>query len=223
MITRGELRPKKHVPTCLILLVLAGRSGAAGLDVSVVDDDGRPVQRVTIHAVPSVAAPRPASAPTAVMDQANNAFVPHVLVVQTGTAVLFPNSDTVSHHVYSFSDAKPFELPLYKGNVHPPLVFDKPGIVVLGCNIHDGMLGYIRVVDTPYFATTDASGVAKLDGLPAGKYTVYAWTPRLRPADAPAGVAVELHDERQDVAFLMAGKLLPEHDHGGSGLTWQRY
>jgi plastocyanin len=223
MITSGELRPRRHALTCLILLGLAGRSNAAGLDVSVVDDDGRPVERVAIHAVPSAAAPRAATAPTAVMDQVNNAFVPHVLVVQTGTSVLFPNSDTVSHHVYSFSDAKSFELPLYKGNVHPPLVFDKPGVVVLGCNIHDGMLGYIRVVDTPYFSTTDANGIAKLEELPAGKYTVYAWTPRLRPPDAPAGVTVELHDGRQDVAFRVEGKLLPEHDHGGSGLSWQRY
>ena len=89
------------------------------------------------------------------MDQAKNAFVPICWSCRPGTSVLFPNNDAVSHQVYSFSEAKTFELGLYKGNVYPPLQFDKPGVVVLGCNIHDGMLGYIVVVDTPYFALTD--------------------------------------------------------------------
>lgn len=224
MATSGELRPKlRHALATFAWLGLAAAATAAELDVSVVDAGGKPVGRVAVYAMPSTPAPLPAAAPPAVMDQANNEFVPHVLVIQTGTAVLFPNSDTVSHHVYSFSAPKTFELALYKGNAHPPLVFDKPGIVVLGCNIHDGMLGYIRVVDTPYFTTTDASGHAVLADLPPGAYTVHAWTPRLRDADLPDGVAVELRGDRAAASFRLEGKLAPEHDHGGSGLSWQRY
>ncbi len=79
----------------------------------------------------------------------------------------------MSHHVYSFSEAKTFELALYKGNAHPPLVFDRPGVVVLGCNIHDSMLGYILVVDTPHFASTDAAGALSLDE-PAGRRLLLA-------------------------------------------------
>ena len=113
------------------------------------------------------------------MDQQKGQFMPHMLVVQSGTAVDFPNSDNVSHHVYSFSKTKTFELPLYKGDVYPPQVFDQPGIVVLGCNIHDGMLGYIVVVDTPHFALTNEQGVALIDDVPNGEYVLQSWTPRV--------------------------------------------
>ena len=91
----------------------------------------------------------------------------------------------MSHHVYSFSETKTFELPLYKGDVYPPVLFDQPGIVVLGCNIHDGMLGYVVVVDTPHFARTNEQGVALIDGVPNGDYAVTVWTPRVRPASLP--------------------------------------
>ena len=94
----------------------------------------------------------------AVMDQRNSAFAPGVLAIQAGTAVAFPNSDTVQHQVYSFSTPKPFELPLYAGTPRAPILFDQPGVVVVGCNIHDWMIGYIVVLDTPHFAKTDAAG-----------------------------------------------------------------
>jgi hypothetical protein len=111
------------------------------------------------------------------MDQQNLAFVPQVLVVAVGSDVQFPNNDMVSHQVYSFSPAKRFQLPLYKGAVHPPVNFDKPGLVVLGCNIHDQMVGYIYVTDAPYFAKTDAQGAARWSGIPADSYEVTLWSP----------------------------------------------
>jgi plastocyanin len=207
---------------CALGLAAATQSAAATLEARAVDHRGQPVPAVAIYAVPRSQAGSPAHAgATDVMDQQHNAFVPHVLVVQTGTSVLFPNSDTVSHHVYSFSEAKSFELGLYKGNAYPPLTFDKPGVVVLGCNIHDGMLGYILVVDTPHFALTDDAGRAVLESLPPGTYDVHAWTPRAKPADAPSPITVEIATG-QTVTFT-TGKLQPAHDHGGAGLTWQPY
>jgi plastocyanin len=220
---------------CLTLLGAAVPAAAGTIHVSVVDARGQPVERVAVYAVPSRA---PATVEaiahdahaagheshSAVMDQAHNAFVPHVLVVQTGTSVLFPNNDVVSHHVYSFSPAKTFELGLYKGNAHPPLVFDQPGVVVLGCNIHDGMLGYILVVDTPYFALTDAQGALALDGLAADDYTLHLWTPRLRPGDLPAERSVAIGaDGDVTIDFKLAGKLLPDHEVMTSSLSWERY
>ena len=199
---------------------------AATLTANVVDDSGHAVRGVAVYAVPSTALARAAgAAPTAVMDQKSNAFVPHVLVVQTGTSVLFPNNDTVSHHVYSFSEAKAFELPLYKGNAHPPLVFDKPGVVVLGCNIHDSMLGYILVVDTPYFASTNDRGEVTMENLPAAQYSVHVWTPRMRLTDLPAAVNVDMTSSvERAVAFQLEGKLQPDYDHNhGTSLTWERY
>lgn len=220
----GLRRSLQAMWLCALGVGAATQSAASTLEARVLDSRGQPVADVAVYAVPHDGAGTVANAGvTAVMDQQHNAFVPHVLVVQTGTSVLFPNSDTVSHHVYSFSEAKAFELGLYKGNAYPPLVFDKPGIVVLGCNIHDGMLGYILVVDTPHFAVTNASGAALLESLPPGTYDVYAWTPRARPADAPSPTAVTIGGTGGQMVTFTTGKLQPAHDHGGAGLTWQRY
>ena len=118
------------------------------------------------------------------MAQEKKAFVPDVLVVTRGTSVAFPNRDTVRHHVYSFSPAKKFELKLYSGTPSNPVVFDQQGVVVLGCNIHDQMVGWVLVLDTPYYAQTSTSGQAALSAVPAGRYRLRTWHARL-PAGAP--------------------------------------
>ena len=111
--------------------------------------------------------------------QINKQFVPRVLVVPVGTAVSFPNHDTVRHHVYSFSPTKTFELKLYSGSAANPVVFDKPGIAVLGCNIHDNMSAWVVVVETPYFAYGDGMGSVTLRDVPPGAYRMRIWHPRL--------------------------------------------
>lgn len=116
---------------------------------------------------------------TIIVDQVNKEFVPYVLPVRVGTTVNFPNKDNIRHHVYSFSPAKNFELPLYSGSPPAPVLFDKPGAVILGCNIHDWMIAYIYVSDSPYFAKTGADGKARLTDLPAGNYALRTWHPRL--------------------------------------------
>lgn len=119
---------------------------------------------------------RPAKTTTAKaeMGQRDRQFTPQLLVVQTGTAVSFPNFDTVRHHVYSFSPIKVIDIKLYSGTPAEPIVFDKPGVATLGCNIHDRMSAHIVVVDTPTFARTDAQGQASFD-LPPGEHAVKAW------------------------------------------------
>jgi plastocyanin len=112
---------------------------------------------------------------TAVVDQVNKEFVPHVLPIAVGTEVSFPNHDQIHHHVYSFSRSKTFEIPLYKGESAPPVRFDQAGAVKIGCNIHDWMSGVILVVPTPYFAVTDATGAFALRDLPNGSYRLAAW------------------------------------------------
>ncbi|MBU6953792.1 methylamine utilization protein [Hahella sp. HN01] len=117
----------------------------------------------------------------AIMDQVKKQFRPRILAVAAGAQVAFPNSDNVRHHVYSFSPAKVFELKLYSGQPEAPLLFQQPGVVVLGCNIHDSMLGYIYVAETPYFSQTDASGKATLtfpDAKPAPQ-DILVWSPEL--------------------------------------------
>ena len=115
-----------------------------------------------------------ASAAKAEMGQRDRQFTPQLLVVQTGTAVNFPNFDTVRHHVYSFSPIKVIDIKLYSGTPAEPVVFDKPGVATLGCNIHDRMSAHIVVVDTPTFGRTDDKGQVAFD-LPAGEHVVKAW------------------------------------------------
>lgn len=215
----------------LLAICIAAPASAGTLSVKVVDENGEPVERVAVYAMPVSpgSTPAPTAAqhthdePSASMDQAHNAFVPHVLIVQAGSSVIFPNNDVVSHHVYSFSEAKAFELPLYKGNAHPPLLFEKPGLVVLGCNIHDGMIGYILVVDTPYFSLTDRSGSLTLPSLPAGDYTLHVWTSRLKPSALPAEQTVAITAADDTRVVRLEGKLLPDHDASNRSLTWERY
>jgi plastocyanin len=118
----------------------------------------------------------------AVMDQVDRAFKPDLLVIPVGSTVQFPNTDSVSHQIYSFSPAKRFQLPLYHGKPYPPVHFDQAGVVTLGCNIHDEMLAYLLVTDAPYFGRTDASGAWSAD-LPNGRYRVTLWHPRLRDSE----------------------------------------
>jgi hypothetical protein len=114
------------------------------------------------------------------MAQKNIRFEPFVLVVPAGADVAFPNLDQVRHHVYSFSPAKAFELKLYGREETRVVHFDKPGVIELGCNIHDGMIAYIDVVETPYVAKTDAHGQAVIRNVPAGAQTLKVWRPYLK-------------------------------------------
>jgi plastocyanin len=152
-------------------------AGAATLDVMMRQADQTPVSDAVITLQGPVGAP--VGTLKANMDQRDQKFAPHVLAVHTGTQVRFPNSDNIRHQVYSFSTAKRFELRLYEGTPTDPLLFDKPGVVVLGCNIHDWMLGYIYVTDDPRFGVSDAQGRVRLDDLPAGAYHVTLWHPQL--------------------------------------------
>jgi plastocyanin len=197
---------------------------AGELQVTVVDAKQRGVVDVVVIATPvagSGLAQRAATA-RATMDQRDLTFVPDVLVVQTGTSISFPNHDIVKHQVYSFSQAKTFQLPLYVGKVYPPLVFDKPGIVTIGCNIHDSMLGFIYVTDSPWFGKTDASGAADIAQLPAGLYDIALWHPRQN--DAPTKVHGKVEIDASGTAHaqfvLPALRAAPNHN---STKKWNGY
>jgi plastocyanin len=162
-----------------------GPVGAAEIDAVVKDRQGRAVVDAVVVAVPVGSMPRFAPpAAREIMDQIDSEFEPRVKPVLVGSSVYFPNKDNIRHQVYSFSPAKPFELPLYAGTPANPVVFDKPGVVVVGCNIHDWMIGYIYVSESPYFAKTGLDGTARLADLPARDYVVRVWHPRLQEAEA---------------------------------------
>ena len=184
---------------CALALVISMPLAAATLTVRVQDARGRNLDDAVVYATPE-GRQLPLARRTAVMDQKNRMFVPHVLPVQTGTAVSFPNSDDVRHHVYSFSPAKPFQLPLYKGTPANPEVFDRAGVVTLGCNIHDQMSAFIVIVDTPYFDRS-VNGVATLENVDAGRYTVRVWTPDMRTEPQPRSITVT-GSERLSLTFV---------------------
>ena len=115
-----------------------------------------------------------------VIDQQDKQFIPYVTALQVGTSVMFPNKDAIRHHVYSFSPAKRFELPLYAGVPAEPVTFDKVGFITLGCNIHDWMIAYVAVLPTPYFGVSGKEGSVTLKNLPSGQYSVEVWQPSLK-------------------------------------------
>jgi plastocyanin len=145
----------------------------------------------------------------AVVDQIDRAFAPDLLIIPVGSTVEFPNSDSVSHQIYSFSPTKRFQLPLYRGKPYPPVHFDQPGVVTLGCNIHDFMLAYLVVTDAPWYGRTDASGVWTTE-LPHGRYRVALWHPRLRENDANLQRELTVAEgERAELTLSLSKPLQP--------------
>ena len=176
----------------LALAALPAAAAAGTLDVTVRDAAGKPVR----DAVVTVAVAGKASPPRfpwpARVTQQDIQFDPYVLIVSVGASVAFPNKDKVRHHVYSFSKPKKFDLKLYGRDESRSITFDKAGAVALGCNIHDGMTAFIKVVDTPFAAKTDAAGRATIDGLPAGAARVIVWHPYARVKNHEVAMAVSL-------------------------------
>jgi plastocyanin len=166
----------------LLCLSVCSAAWTTDLQVRVLQQNGKPLRGavVTVHVI---AASAGAPAPThAIMDQLDLAFAPDLLVVPVGSTVNFTNNDKVSHEVYSYSSAHPFKLGLYRGNGHPPELFDRPGLVTLGCNIHDAMLAYVLVTDAPYYGMTGADGSWAQADIARGKYRIEVWSPRLAGA-----------------------------------------
>lgn len=169
-----------------------GRAQTSEIAISVTDERGRPVTDAVVVAVPADGSLRTDARPRdAIVDQVDKEFVPRVTAVQVGTAIAFPNHDNVRHQVYSFSPTKRFELPLYAGVPSQPIVFDKPGIVVLGCNIHDWMVGYVYVSESPYFAKTGTNGKALIGELPPRAYVVRVWHPELATMEEPTRKTID--------------------------------
>lgn len=188
------------------LLFTAVNSLAASVTANILDASGKPLADAAVYAEPEAAQAAPKSGKTVEIEQKGRKFIPNVTVIQTGTNISFPNNDTVRHHVYSFSPAKVFELKLYSGKPANPENFDKPGTVVIGCNIHDQMAAYIHVVPTPYFTRSDASGKAKLDGLPPGRYRLKAWHFGLPPGAAAAEQTLIVTGADASASFTLNAK-----------------
>jgi plastocyanin len=178
----------------LIALLIPMRSLAGDVAVSVRTPQGRPVADAVVTIAAPHSGPIRFAWPYRVAQQ-NLQFNPFVLIVPVGADVQFPNLDKVRHHVYSFSAAKTFELKLYGRDETRVVHFDKPGVVPLGCNIHDNMVAFVVVVDTPYAAKTDAAGVAVIHGVPPGAQSLRVWHPYLRAPGNALSLALAVPKE----------------------------
>lgn len=193
---------------CWAILSSIGEArGESVVSIRVEGPDRAPVVDAVVSLVPIGPDRRAGSASPsstvrrATMDQIDLAFVPHVLAVAVGTVVDFPNSDQVRHSIYSFSAARTFEVKLYRGFEAPPITFDQPGLVVLGCNIHDHMIGFIYVLDAPHFGVSDVAGAIELRDVRAGRYRLEVRHPR-RDEGIVLAREVELPGESRIVLAL---------------------
>ncbi|HKQ14662.1 MAG TPA: hypothetical protein VJT80_14615 [Steroidobacteraceae bacterium] len=186
------------------IATLASNASARTISGQVLGQDGKPIANAVVF-VQEPASLQPASAAsTAIMDQFNKTFVPEMLPIAVGTQVRFPNRDQIRHHVYSFSRPKRFELPLYKGEDAAPVLFDKPGVVKIGCNIHDWMSAIILVLPNDHFAVTKDDGTFSLPNLGAGQYTITAWHAQSRDKTEDVAQRIAVADQDPQLTFKLS-------------------
>jgi plastocyanin len=197
-------------------------AGAAALVVKVARPDGTPLPGavVMLHGPPGSSPVRPA---TFVVDQVDQFFKPDLAVIPVGSTVTFPNSDKVSHQVYSFSPAKRFQLPLYRGTPYAPTKFETPGIVTLGCNIHDDMIAYVVVTDAEWFGRTDPDGSWSAKDLPAGQFLIEVWHPRLREETQAIERTVSLGEAQSAELEVKLSRPLRPEPLGRKPRSWSDY
>ena len=197
----------------LSILWLAGSGPVSALTVFVTDDDGKPVADavVTVETLqpPANAAARPPPPSIKVIDQKDETFIPYVMLFRPGDSVVFHNNDITKHHVYSFSPLKTFEFILSPGESSSPLRLDVPGIIAVGCNIHDHMIAHLFVSNAPWTGKTDQDGRVDFSALAAGPYQVNVWHPQLHPAEPSASRVLSAEAEGSGEAKFTL-RLLPD-------------
>lgn len=191
-----------------LALLFSSVSLASGLQVQVIDEQGKPVAGAVVFLESAAASAAVKPVDDARIVQKDKTFIPDVLVIPRGTAVYFPNEDTVRHHVYSFSAIKPFEIKLYVGTPAAPVLFDQSGVAVLGCNIHDEMIAWVVALDTPYYSRSDQQGLSRLEQVPAGSYTLRVWHKDLLNEQDVPRLAIEIGQQPQQTTVQLP-KLAP--------------
>lgn len=196
---------KKALMAAAILSAIATPAIAGTLDISVTDQMGMPAANAVVELVPDASREAgPSHVPMkAVIDQRHETFIPLVSLIAKGGDIVFTNNDTTMHEVYSFSAIKQFEFEIDEGRHSEPVVFDKPGVAAIGCNIHDQMITYVYVAASPFAAITDASGHAVFSGLPQGQYHAQIWHPQLWPGDHAPSHPLTVDAQSQSQTFAL--------------------
>ena len=200
-----------------LVLFAAARLAATDVAFKITDAKAAPVVDAVVSLVPLDVAGKIFAPPTVPLEisQKGQEFSPLVTPLVVGTAVNLPNRDTVQHQVYSRSTPKKFELPLYASQAKEPVVFDKAGVVVVGCNIHDWMLAYVVVLETPWFAKSAADGAAIIAAVPPGRYRAEVWHPTLKKNETRE---ITVADGAAAIAFTIPAKLIPRIPRRPAGI-----
>ena len=205
---------KAFIFFCLILLFIFDpiKAIAETLNITIKDEQQKEVEYAVAYAIPTdkkqlkkLKAQYAKNPKTITIDQRDKTFKPALSVLQMGTTIHFMNHDPVKHHVYSFSQAKSFEIPLYSGKPPKEIILESPGVVVLGCNIHDWMLAHILVTETPFFAISDHRGHIVLNDLPAGEYRLSLWHPQQKEKTT-LDTIIQQPSKQQNLSFQITLK-----------------
>jgi plastocyanin len=204
----------------LLAIVSALSLHAGNIRVEVKEPAGAPVSDAVASLMPLDKAPQltPPAEPVVIV-QDKEEFQPYVTAIVAGTRVNFPNRDKIAHHVFSQSKAREFEIPRYRGAAKETILFDKPGVVALGCNLHDWMLAYVFVLATPYYGVSGGDGLVQLTSLPAGRYRLEVWHPRVKELVTREVTLDANNSETQVISVMLRPdkrlRRAPESDVGG--------
>jgi plastocyanin len=184
---------------------------AATVNIAVTDSDGAPAANAVVSLASeenngAVAAHTPEKG---IIDQRHETFLPLVVVVRRGGEVVFTNNDVTMHQVYSFSPIRQFQFEIDKGQISRPVVFDRPGVAAIGCNIHDNMVAYVYVADAPFAAVTDAHGHAEIQNVPEGQYLARVWHPQLRVGHTPLPNVLTVGNESAKLSMSVPLMAMP--------------
>jgi plastocyanin len=212
---------RRSIGLAAALFALCSSAQASDIPVQITDQNGEPAANAVVVLSNDTSANANLLSgqieASKLVDQKNETFVPHVTVIPRGGDIRFANTDAPLHQVYSFSPVKQFELTLEPGETSPAIVFDKAGIAAIGCNIHDHMIAYIFVTDSPWTVVTDENGRAVFSNVPAGTYDAKIWHPRTPPATEIPTQQLIVDDAGASLTASI--QILPDHSsrrsHGG--------
>jgi len=206
----------------VLLFAVCGSAAATNFTAEVNDQDGRPVSNAVIVLVPDLKTPIPAAttrlAADKTIDQRSETFIPLVTIVPKGGHIVFANNDQTTHQVYSFSSVKQFEITLARGEKSPPIAFDNSGVAALGCNIHDHMIAYAFVAESPWAVLTGSDGHGTIADVTPGNYEAQVWHPKLPPGRAVPSLKASVSGDTTRLTVNI--RLLPtptvSRGHGGN-------
>ena len=199
---------------------LSGNASAATVEVAITGTDGRPAAQAVTELFPEtqpIALPASRLPSEAIVDQRDETFIPLVTIIRRGGHVSFRNSDHTMHQVYSFSNIKQFAFEVDKGQTSALVAFDRPGVAAIGCNIHDQMVTFVYVADTPWAVSADTNGRAEIRDVPPGHYRVSVWDPQIMPGYHPEAASLQVTNNGAklslSIPLLSAGKPGMKHSH----------